>query len=211
MNSGTMTKDMNAQLPPPPALTDKALADKVLTEEAIEKADNALEKVREMIRSADWANMKATAESALKMPMNSAQKSDAESLYQLADLATYYRTGIAKAVAELNVGNELAVTEAVQVIVVETGPDLLVVRRSARNYTYKFDELPFSLANRLASQQIAAGDTLVAAKAVYEAIAPKTNVDYREESIRLLRGMQGEVEGADPVSVAKQIQQLFPE
>ena len=102
-------------------------------------------------------------------------------------------------------------TEAVQVIVVETGPDLLVVRRSARNYTYKFDELPFSLANRLASQQIAAGDTLVAAKAVYEAIAPKTNVDYREESIRLLRGMQGEVEGADPVSVAKQIQQLFPE
>jgi hypothetical protein len=201
--SDGMSEDMSEDSPSVP--------DGVLTEEAIAEADTTLEKIRAMVRGADWANMKATAEAALKVPMNDSQKSEAESLYELTDLATYYRTGIENAVAELEVGNEISLTDDVQVIVVETGPDRLVVRRSKKNYTYTFDELPFSLAEKLANNQIAEGNTLIAAQAVYQAIAPKTNVDYREESIGLLRDIQGEVEGADPVSISRLIQQLFAE
>ena len=133
-------------------------------------------------------------------------------MYELADLATYYRGAIERAVAEINVGNDFAVTDTFRVIVVEKGEDLLVVRYSEKNRSFTFDEFPFSLAHRLATFSTKGDSTTTqAAKAAYQAIAPKATDAHRAEAVVWLREITGEVEGADPKRVADTIESLFGE
>jgi hypothetical protein len=143
------------------------------------------------------------------MPMNEELQDQAEDLYQLADLATYYRVGIEKALAGLEVSSELAVTDSFRVIIVETGPDRLVVRYNAKNRSFTLDEFPFSLAHRLATFSIPQTPASQAAKAVYQAVAPKSTEAYRQEAIGWLRTMDAKVDGADPSRLADTIERLF--
>ncbi len=74
---------------------------------------------------------------------------------------------------ELEVGNDFEISNSLRVLVVETGDDLLTIRYNKKNRSFKFDEFPFSLAHKLAAFQIPDSPTGQAAKAVYQAIAPK--------------------------------------
>lgn len=181
-----------------------------MTDEMIAGSEKALDRVRASIREAKWGEMKVAAESLLEMRMTQEQEAEAEALYELADLATYYRGAIERAVAELNVGNDFAVTDTFRVIIVEKGENLLVVRYNEKNRSFTFDEFPFSLAHRLATFSTP-GDsaTTQAAKAAYQAIAPIATVAHREEAIVWLREITGEVQGADPKRVADTIKSLF--
>ncbi len=112
---------------PDPSPPTAAPAVDPLTDEMIADADKGLDRVRTLIREAKWNEMKAAAESMLESSMTKAQQADAEALYELADLATFYRGSIERAVAKLNAGDEVKIND-VRVIVVEKGDDLLVVR-----------------------------------------------------------------------------------
>jgi hypothetical protein len=147
----------------------------------------------------------------MQQPMSEAQRDEAQALFELADLATYYRVGIERAVSELNVGNDLEVTEGFRVIVVETGADLLVIRFNARNRSYTLDELPWSLAHKLATFSMPNGPSAEAAKAVYQAISPNANEDDRDQALEWLSDIQGETEGADPQRLSETVQSLFVE
>ena len=188
---------------------DPQPAEQPLSDEMIADAEAALARVRDLIRDAKWNEMKQAAESAVQVRMTDEQKTEAEALFEVADLATYYRAGIARAVAELSIGEDFEVTENFRVIIVERGEDLLVVRYNAKNRSFTLDEFPFSLAHRLATFSMPASATGQAAKAAYQAIAPKTTTDYRAEAVQWLREIDGEVEGADPKRMADTIENLF--
>ncbi len=200
------------QRPPEPSPSETEPAMEPMTDEMIADAEKTLDRVRTLIREAKWGEMKVAAESMLETRMTQQQKAESEALYELADLATYYRGAIERAVAEINVGNDFAVTDGFRVIVVEKGEDLLVVRYSEKNRSFTFDEFPFSLAHRLATFSTK-GDsaTTQAAKAAYQAIAPKATDAHRAEAVTWLREITGEVEGADPKRVADTIESLFGE
>ncbi len=182
-----------------------------ITEEMIAAAAQKLANVRSLIREAKWKEMKGAAEALSEMPMSEEQAAEAEALYELADLATYYRVGIEREVSELNTGDDFAVTDSFRVIVVEKGDDLLVVRYNERNRSFTFDEFPFSLTHKLGTFSMPDSPTTQAAKAVYQAIAPKATPAHREESIDWLRGIDGEVEGADVDRLIDTIEALFGE
>ncbi len=141
--------------------------------------------------------------------MSDSQKALAEALFELADLASYYRVGIEKAVAELKIGNDFEVTDNFRVIVVEAGENKLVVRFDAKNRSFTLDELPWSLAHKLATFSVPDNPTRQAAKAVYQAIAPKSSDAYREQSLQWLDQIQGEIEGADAGRVAETLRSLY--
>ncbi|MGI9474308.1 MAG: hypothetical protein ACR2NZ_22395, partial [Rubripirellula sp.] len=193
----------------PPMVTEPE--DPPLTDEMIAEVDKKLIELSALIKSADWKQMKPVAETITEMKMTEEQQGHAEALYELADLATYYRGGIEKAVAGLEIGNDFAVTDDFRVIVVEKGDDLLVVRYNQKNRSWNFDELPFSMAHKLATFEVPASPTGEAAKAVYQAVAPKSSDEYRQESITILRNISGEVEGADSDRLADTIEALFKE
>jgi hypothetical protein len=173
------------------------------------KQRQALENVRRLIRAAKWDKMKADAESLTTAQLSTENKLTAQALNELADLAIYYREGIKRAVEELEVGNDFEVTDALRVIVVETGDDLLTLRYNKKNRTFKFDEFPFSLAHKLATFQIPSSPTGQAAKAVYQAVAPKATDAHRDEAIQWLQSIDGVVEGADPKRLAETIASVY--
>ena len=222
MKSLGMSDRTSASLPSndvPPMVSDDSPAMepaiepamKPLTDDLIAQADQSLERVRQLIQSANWKEMKPAAEAALAQRMSADQMNEAKALFEVADLASYYRGGIEKAVAGLNIGNDFEVTEDFRVIVVETGPDLLVVRFNAKNRSFVFDELPWSLAHKLASFSMPDDPTTEAAKAVYQAISPNANEAYRDQALKWLTDIQGEVEGADPERLGETIRNLFGE
>ena len=51
--------------------------------------------------------------------MSDEQKEQAEALYEVADLASYYRVGIEKSVAAIPAGNDFEIAKDIRVIVVE--------------------------------------------------------------------------------------------
>lgn len=190
--------EMQAEMEPPDEAT-------------IAAADQALDRVRQLIRTADWKAMKPAAEAVLEQRMTPTQQRDAEALQELADLAVYYRGGIERAVADLKVGDDFEVVDDFRVIVVETGPDLLVVRFNAKNRSFTLDELPWSLAHKLATFSMPQSPSSQAAKAAYQSIAPKSNNADRQQALEWLDGIQGEVEGANPQRLSETIRSLFPE
>jgi hypothetical protein len=197
-----MQSDAMTEIPAETAVPDEAM---------IAAADQALDRVRQLIRAADWIEMKPAAEALLEQRMSETQQRDAEALHELADLAVYYRGGIEKAVADLNIGDDFEVVDDFRVLIVETGPDLLVVRANAKNRSFTLDELPLSLAHKLATFSMPQSPSSQAAKAAYQSIAPMSTDAHRQEALEWLAEIQGEAEGANPQRLSKTIRSLFPE
>lgn len=180
------------------------------TVESIAAADVQIGVAIGSIRNANWGTMKADAERALEQAVTDSQKSSADTVYQIADLASYYRVGIQKAVEGLDVGNEIEIAPGLKVIVVETDVDLLVIRRGAKNFRYTLDEMPIKMAHSLAAFEVTINaPTGQAAGAVYQSIVPGLNEGYREQALEDLRGIEGAVEGADPKQVADALEKLI--
>jgi hypothetical protein len=190
--------------PKPPVVPKKP----AITDEMVAEADKQLDNVAMLIKSAKWDEMKPAAEKASELPMNDEQKERAEALYEVADLASFYQGGIKKAVADIAVGNDFEVTKDFRVIVVEKGNDFIAIQFNARKKTYKFDELPFSLAHKLASFTIPASPTQTAAKSIYQSISPKANEESRKEALEWLSDLS-DVRGADPQRIAETLKQMF--
>lgn len=192
------TKPKPPEVPKKPSITDEMIAE----------ANKQLDNVAMLIKSAKWDEMKPAAEKASQLPMNAEQKERAEALYEVADLASFYQGGIKKAVADIAVGNDFEVTNDFRVIVVEKGDDFIAIQFNARKKTYKFDELPFSLAHKLASFTIPASPTQIAAKSIYQSISPKANEESRKEALQWLSELN-DVRGADPQRISETLKQMF--
>lgn len=210
-----MPSDAGDSMQPPPApepsptTTPSPAARPEATEENISAGDTAIAAAEASIRKRDWSKMKSLAETAEKAAATDEQVARAETLYQIADLGTYYRGGVSRAMADLTAGNEFNVTDAISLLVVEASAEQLIARRGARNYTYTLDDLPFVVSKALAKFRLPMeSETGQAAQAVYESIATKSTPEIRADSAGILRSLQN-VEGADPQRIADWIETRY--
>ncbi len=177
-----------------------------------EAAQQTIDKARQAIAAADWQTMQPLAEAAQLAAITAEQKNQASRLFQLAELASYYHGGVEKGLDGLNAAESFAVTDQLQVVVVEIGPEKVVVKFSGRNKEYPRRELPLVLAHKIAGFAMPAGaPETTAAGHAYQAVAPISTPQYRQQAIRALEAMTEEVEGADPVDVAAAIRDVFGE
>jgi hypothetical protein len=174
------------------------------------EADAAIAKASTFIRAGNWDAMKKVTEEVAALPMTAEKKFLAEGLFQLADLATYYRGGIVRGIGTLNTGNDFEVTPDFRIIIVEVGPDLLVVRAGAKNKSYTFDQIPYKLSEKLAAFSIEAGPTRQAAMAAFQAISPLSNESYHDEAIKVFESLNGQIEGAQSEKLVAAIGHLYP-
>ncbi|EKK00162.1 hypothetical protein RBSH_04498 [Rhodopirellula baltica SH28] len=194
---------------PSPTTTPSPAARPEPTAENIAAGETAIASAEEAIRQPDWSTMKSLAEAAEKAAVTDEQVTRAETLYQIADLGTYYRGGVSRAMADRTAGNEFNVTDSISLLVVEASAQQLIARRGARNYTYTLDDLPFVVSKALAKFQLPMeSETGQAAQAIYESIASKSTPEVRADAAGILRSFQN-VEGADPQRIADWIETRY--
>jgi hypothetical protein len=182
------------------------------TPEQIKAGEVAILAVSNAIKQHDWVKLKSLAEKAESMAATDPQKEQAEMLFQLADLATFYRGAIEKAIGTLEAGHELDVSTDLKVVIVETSANKLIVRFNGRNKEYTYDSLPLLLAHKLALLTLPADSpTNQAAKYSYQAIASITTADYRAAAIKELEKITDEVTGAEPAKLVAAIRYVYPQ
>ncbi|MCM2370520.1 hypothetical protein [Aporhodopirellula aestuarii] len=204
VTSPPMTQTPPMDTPPESGTPDPAPP----TAEKIAAGDAAIASALDAIKTRKWETMKSLAEAAEARAMTDAQKQTAETLFQFADLATFYRGAIHRAMADLVAGNEIKLTESMTFLVKQSSAEQITLYRNKREYPYTFDDLPLSVAHALAPFQLnVSSPEGQAAKAAFQAISDKATPGHRAESIEILRSLD-KVEGADPKRLADFIQSL---
>ena len=206
MNDVT-TIDPNAMMPVAGPTTS---APGEMTEEMVAANDAEIEKVRELMRTADWVKMTPAAERLTELQLTDGQRAEAESLYDLAYMATFYRGGIQRGLATLKATQDFEVVDGFRVLVVEVSQTSLTVRFSARNKTYSLDEMPMRLSEKIASFALEPDSPdSIAGKAAFLAISPLSNDEHRQQSIEDLERINGQVSQVNAQAMADQIKKLF--
>lgn len=195
--------------PPVPAMASEPVEP---TEAQVAEAEQALNAVVASIKQHDWNQMKTLAEKANALPMPGPMQARAEALYQLVDLAAYYRGGLEKSLLTLKAGNEFDLTNDLKVVIVEVGTNKLIIRFNGKNKEYTLDSMPLRLAQKIAELSVPADSpTAQAAKFAFQAIAPVTTPPYRDEAIAELEKIAEEVEGAEPAKLVAAIRDIYPQ
>ena len=181
-----------------------------MTEEMVAANDAEITKVRELVRKANWDQMAAAAERLTELQLTEEQRADAEALYDLAYMASFYRGGIQRGLGTLKATQDFEVAEGFRVLVVEVSQTSLTVRFSARNKTYSLDEMPMRLSEKIASFALSPEDPdSIAGRAAYHAVSPLSNDEHREQSIEDLQRINGQVSQVNAAAMADQIKNLF--
>lgn len=209
--SESMMASANGQSPPssstPPANSTPD-APQPPSPQEIENAEKAISASRNAIVQRNWAAMKSLAETAEEKAVTDTQKQTAETLYQFADLATYYRGAIQRAMADLVSGNEIKLTDTMTFLVQRSSADEITLYRNKRQYEYTFEEVPLSVAHALAPFQLdVSSPEGKAAKAAFQSISEKATPGHRAESVKILGDLE-KVEGADPIRLAQFVESL---
>ena len=208
---GMQSNDANSAPIPDLTQTLETPADppmKALSDDILQKADQTLAAATSAIKSADWDQMNLIANSMLDQEMSPEQKSRANELFQIIDLAVFYRIAIIDSIAKLNTGDDFEVTTDFRVIVVEKTPASLTVRYNTKNKMYSIDELPWSLAHKLASFEVGSKSFSTAAKSVYQFIAPLTNDELKVQSLDWIKEIQTDLDGTDKENIAATLKSL---
>lgn len=180
-----------------------------LSEEVLQKAEQTLQIAKSAILDADWNQMNSVAIKMLDQPMSDDQKRQADDLFQVIDLALFYRTAIVDSITNLNVGNDFEVSDSLRVIIVEKSPSNLTVMFNKMQREYSIDQLPWPLAHKLASFEVS-GDTFsTAAKSVYQAIAPTTNPGLQTQALDWIKEIQDDLDGTDKENVGATLSSLI--
>ena len=180
-----------------------------LSGEVLQKAEQTLQIAKSAILDADWNQMNSVANKMLDQPMSDDQKRQADDLFQVIDLALFYRTAIVDSINNLNVGNDFEVSDSLRVIIVEKSPSNLTVMFNKMQREYSIDQLPWPLAHKLASFEVS-GDTFsTAAKSVYQAIAPTTNPGLQTQALDWIKEIQDDLDGTDKENVGATLSSLI--
>jgi len=124
----------------------------------------------------------------------------------LAELATYYQIGIEKALDGLKSNETFNVTDQLQVSVVEITPTKVILRFNGRNKEYVRSELPLVVVHKLAgfTMPIEKPETQAAAQA-YQALAPVSTPQYRQQAINSLEAMPPLPDDVNPADLVAAI------
>ncbi|NND96191.1 MAG: hypothetical protein HKN47_02545 [Pirellulaceae bacterium] len=181
-----------------------------LTDQQIAANDAAIKQVKELIAGAKWIEMKPAAEKLTEMMLSDEQRVEADALYNLADLAMFYRGAVQRGLGTLKATQDFEVAEGFRVLVVEVSHSSLTVRYNARNKTYSLDEIPFRLAEKISTFALDPGKPdSIAAKSCYQAISPLSNDEHRKEAINWLELVNDDLEDVDTKAVGEMIQSIF--
>ncbi|WP_149495503.1 hypothetical protein [Roseiconus lacunae] len=177
--------------------------------EEMEAMSADIKRLEGLIKSADWKQMKPTADQLLKQNLPGKLGERVSTLYDMADLASYYRGGIERGLASRETGNTFEVVEGLPVIVVEATPQSIAIQFNKRTKEYTLDQLPPRLMEKLASFALQPEQPDVqAALALYRLIHPATNQGYREDAWQMLQSVDGKLQNVDTtklITVAKEV------
>ena len=182
-----------------------------LTDADIAENEAEISKVKKLIREFNWNDMRSAAEKVTERTLTDSQRIEADALFNLADLASYYRGGIERGLGTLKATQDFEVTEGFRVLVVEVSASSLTLKYNGRNKAYpSINDFPPRLAEKLASfaMDLEQPDG-IAARSVYQAIAPTSNDEHREASIQWLEMIDDDLPDVDARAVAKQIKELY--
>jgi hypothetical protein len=179
------------------------------TPQELAENENKLEAVEKLILAADWDQMKAAADALEKRSLSEAQRTRARSLYDIADLASFYRGAIERGLGTLKTGNTFDY-EGIQVIVVQVDSQSLTFQFNRRQKSFSIDEMPPRLTETIAAFQLSKErpDT-IAGLALYRLIRSSTNQAYREQAFRSLESVDGQLENVDTKSLIQVAKDLF--
>lgn len=181
------------------------------TPEEIEESELAITQVSQLIRQGKWAEMKSAAEKLTQRGLTDQQSTRADALYHIADLASYYRGGIQKGLGTLKTASTFEIANGLNVIVVEADSESLTIMFDKKNRSYTLDDMPFRIAEKLASFAMPDTPDSTAAKVLYQSIAKKSTAEYRNDAISVLRGLDGQLETVDVAAVIQMLGVLYPE
>ena len=167
--------------------------------------------VEQLIRQGNWDQMKPAADALESLPLKGDQISKARTLYDIADLATFYRGAIQEGLASLNVGATFEVQDGFSVVVVESSQQALTIRFDRKEKSYTIDTLPERLMERVAAIKLERErPDAIAGRSLYRLIHPTTIESYRALAWEDLAAVDGQLKNVDSgklVEVAKSILQ----
>lgn len=180
------------------------------TEEQLAAGETALMQAKEVIRAADWSRMVEATEQALAAAVSSEQRTAAQRLNALADLATHYREGVDRGLEKLSAGESFDLTEQLQVVVVEINAEQVIVRFSGRNKEYPRESLPLVIVHKVARFALPVDSPVTAAAAMaFQAIAPVSTIEYRQQAIRQLAAIEEPDDRFDPTELIAAIEDVY--
>ncbi|TWU63039.1 hypothetical protein [Crateriforma conspicua] len=178
----------------------------------VRRGDNAYRDAMNALRSGQLDRAIALSKSAVAAAANSQQDRRAEAVRQFAELAQYYRGAMDRSLNQLSPGDSIDLTSAVEVVLVESSLDRVIVRTAGRNKRFARDRLPIALVDRLAADSLVdAGDTALAARACFHSVSPSAGTDAdRRQALGWLQSIQTEVIGADRDALIRVLEQWNP-
>lgn len=197
---------MSPEPAPPPTATPEP------SDAMVQANQMKVESVEQLIRSANWSEMKSAADGLLKLDLNQAQAERASTLFDIADLATFYRGAIGRGLATLKTGNSFEIVDDLPVIVVEVSPESLSIQYNRRTKTFTIDELPPRLTEKIASFALSPEQPdSIAGQALYRLIHPMTRDEYREDTLEVLASVESDLEKVDTAMLQTVVKELFSE
>ena len=194
-------------MPPDPMTTDERPrrdSANLASELEIAAATESIEKLRQAIRSKQWDAMKPLAESVREQPMTPEQSETIEALYALADLASYYRGGIRRGLADQEATRDFEVVPDFRVIIVEVNDDSIAVQFNRQIKRFALDELPTVIADRLASFAIPQSGTRAAAAATYHVLTAE-EPDTIQSELNYLRSLDESINEIPTAELADEL------
>ncbi|OYP37630.1 hypothetical protein [Rhodopirellula sp. MGV] len=180
------------------------------TEMASADQGEAIASLEQLIKDANWDKMKPEADRLLKQNLPGDQGKRVSTLYDIADLASYYRGGIVRGLQSLKTGNTFDVVEGFPVIVVQASASSLTVQYDRKNKQYTIDTLPPALVTVLASKTLNHElSDVKAALSLYRLIHPSTNDDYRKDAWVQLESVDGQLKDLDSANLIKVAKELL--
>jgi hypothetical protein len=182
-----------------------------LTDEQIAANDAEIKKIKDLIRSRSWEQMKPAVVAVSEKTLSSSQAIEAETLLNLVDLALHYRGGVQRGLESLKSTQTFEVTEGFRVSVVEATPNSLSVKANGRTYRYgSIEEIKFRLGEKIASFAMdpEKPDT-IAARAIYQVMSPLSNPEHVADSVQQLEEMDAQMPDVDTKAITKLLTELF--
>ena len=187
---------------------DPTMAEPSMTEDKIKANDAKIAAVAKQIQAGDWAGMKSAADGLRKLELSPEQVPLAEALYDIADLATFYRGAVVRGLATLEAGATFEFG-GLNVVVVEVAGNQLTIRYDRKSKTFTINQLPPRLTEKLAAFSLPSDrPDSIAGLALYRLIRSDTNPEYRADAFEKLATVEG-LENVDTVMLLNVAQDLL--
>lgn len=166
--------------------------------------------VYERLRSGRFSEMTPVTLAAIQASKTREQRTKANRLHRLAELAEYYDEGIRRGAAGLGTAEVFELVPGVSVIVVESTQDEFTLKVEGRVKTFSLDSMPLVLAHRLANFALPADDPVTeAGRGAYQALWPQATDAHRRQSFQWWRNLEGSAAEIGVSELETTVRELF--